>query len=377
MSLANSTTTTATAAPSTTTTKADKRLSSSINDDAREKMLFKRQQLLQTYYDNLQNQVKQSQQELAQASQQRHHCEVELDKAKQHNDELKVTLKKMQNTLYETTKPIRVTDDDFSTIIATLGKFSGKVNNFSPNAKSAFKCMQNPGQVKLFFCGLFEQDAAQIAALFDKATQANADKTDYMLVSVLIERYLTEKIVSSVLKTGIHMDQATNESFDRIHRLFADTKHESWAKDLRLKTAKATAESIQRKDPQMMATIEQAKALISKEIATTLTPLYEITQDIMQRIEKLVDMASDLCLPINGQDDVLLIHTLRTNDKVIPTQVKHVYRHVGEEKAGQEKIYLSIAPVFLAKSTVEADDEVLTESYMDNYTLVYPGRAIW
>ncbi|GAN02863.1 hypothetical protein MAM1_0029c02312 [Mucor ambiguus] len=374
MSLANSTITTATAASTTTP---DKRLSSSINDDAREKMLFKRQQLLQTYYDNLQNQVKQSQQELAQVSQQRRHCEIELEKAKQHNDELKVNLKEMQNTLYETTKPIRVTDDDFSTIIATLGKFSGKVNNFSPNAKSTFKCMQNPGQVKLFFCGLFEQDAAQIAALFDKAAQSNADKTDYMLVSVLIERYLTEKIVASVLKTGIHMDQSTNESFNRIHRLFVDAKHEAWAKDLRLKTAKATAELIQRKDPQIMATIEQAKTLITKEIATTLTPLYEMTPDIMQRIEKLVDMASDLCLPINGQDDVLLIHTLRTNDKVIPNQVKHVYRHMGEEKAGQEKIYLSIAPVFLAKSTVEADDEMLTDSYIDSYTLVYPGRAIW
>ncbi|KAL7332412.1 hypothetical protein PS15p_204462 [Mucor circinelloides] len=372
MSLANGAITTA-----TTTSSSEKRLSSSINDDAREKMLLKRQQLLQTYYDNLQNQVKQSQQELAQACQQRQHCEIELDKAKQHNDELKVNLKEMQNTLYETTKPIRVTDDDFSTIIATLGKFSGKVNNFSPNAKSAFKCMQHPGQVKLFFCGLFEQDTTQIAALFDKAAQSNADKTDYMLVSVLIERYLIEKIVTSVLKTGIHLDQATNASFDRIHRLFVHTKHEAWAKDLRLKTAKATAELIQRKEPQIMATIEQAKTLIAKEITTTLTPLYEMTPDITQRIEKLVDMASDLCLPINGQDDMLVIHTLRANDRVIPSQVKHVYRHVGEEKAGEEKIYLSIAPVFLAKSTVEADDDMSTDSYIDNYTLVYPGRAIW
>jgi hypothetical protein len=362
-------------ANSTASSSADKQNSSSINDDAREKMLYKRQQLLQTYYDSLQNQVKQSQQDLAQATKQRQNCEAELEKAKQNNDELKINLKQMQNTLYETTKPIRVTDDDFSTIIATLGKFSGKVNNFSPNAKSAFRCMQNPGQVKLFFCGLFEEDSVPIAALFDKASPAG--KTDYMLVSVLIERYLTEKIVTSVLKTGIHLDQATNESFDRLNSLFVDSKHEGWAKDLRLKTAKATAELIQRKDPQIMTTIEQAKKAIAKEISTTLTPLYEMTTEVVQRIEKLVDMASDLCLPINGQDDILLIHTLQKNDKVIANQVKHVYRHLGEGNESEEKIYLGIAPVFLAKSTVEADDEMPMDSYIENYTLVYPGRAIW
>ncbi|CEP09917.1 hypothetical protein, partial, partial [Parasitella parasitica] len=97
----------------------------------------------------------------------------------------------------------------------------------------------------------------------------------------------------------------------------------------------------------------------------------------VDRIKKLIDMASDLCLPINGQEDVIVLHTLRTNDRVIAKQVKPVYRRVGEEKEGDEKICLGIAPVFLAKSTVEADDEMLAESYLENYTLVYPGRAIW
>ncbi|CEP08260.1 hypothetical protein [Parasitella parasitica] len=358
------------------TSSSDKRLSTISNDDTREKMLYKRQQLLQTYYDSLQNQVKQSERDLAQATQQRQNCEMELEKAKKRNEELKAKLKDTQNTLYETTKPIRVTDDDFSTIIATLGKFSGKVTNFSPNAKSAFRYMRDPEQTKLFFCGLFEEDTTHIAALFDKASNPD-NKTDYMLVSVLVERYLTEKIATSVLKAGIHLDQATNESFGRLQGLFVSCEHEGWAKDLRLKTAKATADLIQRKDPQTLATIEQTKAAIAKEIEIALNPIYDMTPDVVDRIKKLIDMASDLCLPINGQEDVIVLHTLRTNDRVIAKQVKPVYRRVGEEKEGDEKICLGIAPVFLAKSTVEADDEMLAESYLENYTLVYPGRAIW
>ncbi|KAI8645917.1 hypothetical protein BD408DRAFT_410844 [Parasitella parasitica] len=354
----------------------DKRLSTITNDDTREKMLYKRQQLLQTYYDSLQNQVKQFEQDLAQTIQQRQDCEVELKKAKERNEELKTKLKDTQNTLYETTRPIRVTDDDFSTIIATLGKFSGKVTNFSPNAKSAFRYIHDPEQAKIFFCRLFEEDAARIETLFDKASNPD-NKTDYMLVSVLVERYLTEKIVASVLNAGIHLDPATNESFDRLKNLFAGSQHEGWAKDLRLKTAKATADLIQRKDPQTLATIELTKMAIAKDIEDALNPLYDMTPAMLQRIKKLVDMASDLCLPINGQEDVIVMHTLRANDKVIANQVKPAYRHVGDEKEGNEKIYLAIAPVFLAKSTVEADDEALIESYLENYTLVYPGRAIW
>ncbi|CEP08526.1 hypothetical protein, partial, partial [Parasitella parasitica] len=280
------------------TSSSDKRLSTISNDDTREKMLYKRQQLLQTYYDSLQNQVKQSERDLAQATQQRQNCEMELEKAKKRNEELKAKLKDTQNTLYETTKPIRVTDDDFSTIIATLGKFSGKVTNFSPNAKSAFRYMRDPEQTKLFFCGLFEEDTTHIAALFDKASNPD-NKTDYMLVSVLVERYLTEKIATSVLKAGIHLDQATNESFGRLQGLFVSCEHEGWAKDLRLKTAKATADLIQRKDPQTLATIEQTKAAIAKEIEIALNPIYDMTPDVVDRIKKLIDMASDLCLPIN------------------------------------------------------------------------------
>ncbi|CEP08289.1 hypothetical protein [Parasitella parasitica] len=127
----------------------------------------------------------------------------------------------------------------------------------------------------------------------------------------------------------------------------------------------------------LLRRIQRMTAWIAKEIEIALNPIYDMTPDAVDRIKKLIDMASDLCLPINGQEDVIVLHTLRTNDRVIAKQVKPVYRRVGEEKEGDEKICLGIAPVFLAKSTVEADDEMLAESYLENYTLVYPGRAIW
>ncbi|KAI8078990.1 uncharacterized protein B0P05DRAFT_541951 [Gilbertella persicaria] len=336
------------------------------SNDTREKMLSRRSKFFEDCQAKLVDQLKTLNDQLQQEKVLRASVESQLTTAKETNQKLRGDIKQVQSQLYESTKPIRVTDDDFSTIIAQLGKFSGKVNNFPPNVKSHFT-NKSKEELSRFFCELWDQDRVQIQALFE-------EKMDYGLVSVLVERYLIDKIVKHVLcPKSIHLDTEINKAFHQIVDVYVKTQHQDWIKDLRLKTAKATAELIQKKDPGTIKAIDQAKTALVQDMLNTLSFIYDTTQsDIQQRLEKLVDMASDLCLPMHGQEDVIEIYYLKTKDPVKQSQVKHVYRHLN-----QQDIFLSISPVFLAKSTVEAEDEVNPDTYLENHTLVYPGKAIW
>jgi hypothetical protein len=350
--------------------------SCSTEKDDRIKMRDSKTQLLQAYQGYICEQNKALQQELDDTRQTLLTMQTQLEQEKARTQHHKHQLKQIQSQLYESTKPIRVTDDDFSTIISNLGKLAGKINHLPPNVKSAFtKANHSHAAVTDFFCKLFPNQSAKIQHLF-----LINEKLDYALISVLVERYLTETMVRRVLQAGIHLDQAGNQAHQHIYDLFTKTNHAQWQQELRLKMAKATAELLHRKDEHITQAVTNTKHALIDEMVETLDFLYPNYQDTMrQRIEKLVDMAADLCLPMHGQEDIICVFDLNSSDniKVMEAQLKRVYRHL--EPEGQE-IYLGIAPVFLAKSTtdIEEDDQVApVETYIENYTLVFPGKAIW
>jgi hypothetical protein len=327
--------------------------SCSTEKDTRIKMRDKHTQLQQAYQGYICEQNKVLQQELEEARQTLITTQALLEQEQARTQHHKQQLKQIQTQLYESTKPIRVTDDDFSTIISNLGKFTGKINHLPPNTKSAFtKANHSRTAVTAFFCKLFPNESDKIQYLF-----LLNEKLDYALVSVLVERYLTETMVHRVLQAGIHLDQAGNQAHQHIHELFAKTNHTQWQQELRLKMAKATAELLHRQDQHITQVTTKAKQALVEEMVETLDFLYPDYKDAMrQRIEKLVDMAADLCLPMHGQEDVICVFDLNShsNMKVKETQLKRVYRHMEPES---KEIYLGIAPVFLAKSTVDIDEE--------------------
>lgn len=351
--------------------------SCSNEKDTRIKMRDKHAQLQQAYQGYICEKNKALQQELDDARQALYSLQTELEQEQERAQYHKQQLKEIQMQLYESTKSIRVTDDDFSTIVSNLGKFAGKINHLPPNIKSAYtKANHNRSAVTDFFCKLFPGQSAKIQHLF-----LLNEKMDYALVSVLVERYLTETMIHRILQAGIHLDQASNQAHQHIHDLFERTNHTQWQQELRLRMAKATVELLHRKDEQVMQAITSTKRALVEEMVDTLSFLYPNNEDIMrQKIEKLVDMAADLCLPMHGQEDLICLFDLNSSNhlKVLEPQVKRVYRHLEQEN---KEVYLGIAPVFLAQSTMdigEEDDPMpQVETYIENYTLVFPGKAIW
>lgn len=270
----------------------------------------------------------------------------------------------LQADYYDRTKNIRVTDDDFSTIIAKLGKFSGKLSNFPPNSKPSFNKKLTVTQVKEYFISLHKEDGDEIEDLFTKA-----GKVDYALVSILIEKYIMKEIVKIVFKAAIHLDDEINKAYTEIQKLFIATKHDDWANELRLKTAKATFDKMHMQGYDKTNDDKTRNSLVDS-ISENLEGIYNNPKEIKSRIGKLVDMAIDLSLPIRGQEDLVEIIDLKKGNEVYTNQVKPQYRLPTEPG----KIKIGISPVFLAKST--SDDEV-ADTYKKNYTLVYPGKAIY
>ncbi|KAI9246330.1 hypothetical protein EDC94DRAFT_590211 [Helicostylum pulchrum] len=284
----------------------------------------------------------------------------------------------LQAQHYDRSKNIKVTDDDFSTIIAKLGKFSGKLSNFPPNSKSCFKKDIPREQLIQFFIKHNIENKAQIEFLFDQ----DKDRIDYALVSVLVEKLITDEIVKHIYRAAIHLDSKINEAFEEIQKLLIGTKNEHWISDFRLKISKATYDLIHRydKDNKARDTNNAKRELIINGIVTELSVIYDKQEDIRSRIEKLVDMAIELSLPIRGQEDLVEIIDLKVDDLVYKNQVKPMYRQFDSTK-----IILGVSPVFLAKSTIDDENQSgneeeegdVTRTYLPDHTLVYPGKAIY
>ncbi|KAG2232588.1 hypothetical protein INT48_009797 [Thamnidium elegans] len=283
----------------------------------------------------------------------------------------------LQAQHYDRSKNIKVTDDDFSTIIAKLGKFSGKLSNFPPNSKSCFKKDLSREELIEFFIKHNFENKAQIEFLFDQ----DKDRIDYALVSVLVEKLITTEIVKHIYRAAIHLDSKVNEAFEEIQKLFVSTNHEGWMNDFRLKISKATHDLIHRYKDEKAKDINNAKRkLVIDSIVQKLSVIYDKEEDIRSRIEKLVDMAIELSLPIRGQEDLVEIIDLKVDDPVYKNQVKPMYRQFDSTK-----IILGVSPVFLAKSTIDDENQSgneeeegdITRTYLRDHTLVYPGKAIY
>ncbi|GAA5811822.1 hypothetical protein MFLAVUS_005267 [Mucor flavus] len=283
----------------------------------------------------------------------------------------------LQAQHYDRSKNIKVTDDDFSTIIAKLGKFSGKLSNFPPNSKSCFKKDLPREQLIQFFIKNID-NKAEIEFLFDQ----DKDRIDYALVSVLVEKLITAEIVKHIYRAEIHLDSKINDAFKEIRELLESTGHERWISDFRLKISKATYDLIHRYDKDNKARdINNAKReFVISGIVTKLSVIYNKPEDIRLRIEKLVDMAIELSLPIRGQEDLVEIVDLEVGNEVYKNQVKPMYRQFDSPT-----IVLGVSPVFLAKSTKDDENQSvneeeegdITRTYLKDHTLVYPGKAIY
>lgn len=333
----------------------------------------------ETFMTPLIDMIKQSQAQIESLRKIRDGFKRELDEARKSKEVVEENNKAAQAELYEMTRNIRVTDDDFSTIVAKLGKFSGKLSNFPPNSKSSFKKELSNAELAKFFNehikDIDEREKKVVEALF------NLEETlDYSLVSVLIEKLIVAEIVDDIFDAPIHLNPAINQAYLRMKELFDSSNQEAKSKEYRLKISRATLDAMN-KFPEADTIHAEKRGAIVDSIVEKLSHIYNQPEEIKARIEKLIDMAIELSLPIRGQDDLLKIHKLYPGAEVISNQVRPIYRHLD-----MDKIYLGITPVFLATSVSDEsfdnfeedeEDDVPQKSYLPDHTLVYQGKAIW
>lgn len=326
----------------------------------------------------IQQRIKASELELQQAIQENRQSRDKLEITRQRYQDVEKRDKQLQAQLYNVTKNIKVTDDDFSTIVTKLGKFTGKLSNLPLSSRSAFKKeVLKQDLVDLFVGNSDEREKESIVALFD----LEHDQLDYALVSVLVEKIITADIVKCIFTASIHLNPTINTAYDHINELFTNTNHQQWVKDIRLKLSRATHDAINKQSyPDADKLHAETRENLVNSIVKKLSVIYDPLDEIKTKIEKLVDMAIELSLPIRGQDDVLEIYNLYPGDEIYTSQIKPIYRQMNKDK-----IFLGITPVFLANSVVddEYDDDVeegeegTSKSYLKDHTLVYQGKAIW
>lgn len=290
--------------------------------------------------------------------------------SKQQAQIMNANIKAAQGHLYQLTKTIKVTDDDYSTIQAKLAQLIGKISSLPLQIKPQLQADRE--SIYNYFLQRWPNDHESLQQLFHSEDD---NKVDYALVSLLIEKLVTEIVVHRIFYAKIHLNHRINQAFASVEQLLIHSNYGHWAADLRLKCARATQDIIQNGKPDVIVDeISQARTKLVDDIVKELLNIFkDDKKEIRCRIESVIEMASDLNLPMHGQEDVMAIHFLNRDDKVIPHQVKAQYRPVGKNG---NRIILGITPVFLAKS-VQDDEEENPESYVDNYTIVYCGKAIW
>ncbi|KAI9277652.1 hypothetical protein BY458DRAFT_504712 [Sporodiniella umbellata] len=287
---------------------------------------------------------------------------VHKQKVQEAHDQVKTIQKK----LYDSTKTIQVTDDDYSTIQAKLAQLSGKVASLPVKLKPFYKKEQAYG----YFSLLWPDCQCSLDRLM-------TDPSDYALISLLVEKRVMEVVVSHILDTEIFLNPQINQAFSAMETVFIKTQHAHWIPDLRHKCAKATLDILQHQPHSDLASDStHTKAELVQSLIRDLSRLYEPNEEIQPRLEKIVDMASQIILPVRGQEDPLVVHHLQPGQKVIPNQVKAQYKCIGKENT----ILLGISPVFLTKTvhdpTENAEEEPI-QTYEKDCTVVYSGKAIW
>ncbi|KAG1451842.1 hypothetical protein G6F56_007978 [Rhizopus delemar] len=327
-----------------------------------------KKKLLAKSYETLDKKLKKLEEELKRREGKQQGLERELlDKqnelfhSKQKTQAAHGEVKEAQRRLYHSTKTIQVTDDDYSTIQAKLAQLSGKISSLPIQIKPYLKSTES---VYASFYRKWPEESEPLGQLI-------GEKVDYTLISLLVEKWVMESIVRQIFEVKIHLNAQINLAFSNIERVFA-RRHADWIPDLRLKCSKATHD-ISKESP-LVDEINQTKAAIVSRMVAELSDIYEENKEMQQRLEKIVDMASDLSLPMRGQEDPMIIKFLCREDKVISSQVKAQYRCIGKDQ-----IILGISPVFLTKTVQDTteENEDSGDSYIRNCTVVYSGKAIW
>ncbi|CEG85081.1 hypothetical protein RMATCC62417_18812 [Rhizopus microsporus] len=109
-----------------------------------EQMLVKSFEVMDIKMKELENQLKLKSLKMKEMEQKISEKKEKLTATRRKLQNVNAEIKEVQGKLYQSTKSIKVTDDDYSTIQAKLAKLSGKISNLPLQLKSLLKIEEGP-----------------------------------------------------------------------------------------------------------------------------------------------------------------------------------------------------------------------------------------
>ncbi|GAA5798596.1 hypothetical protein HPULCUR_004001 [Helicostylum pulchrum] len=265
--------------------------------------------------------------------------ENNIEKLRRELELKKEEYSKLEVNFYSYVKTIRVTDDDLSTIQPEISHLLSQLNNTCMGLKSK---MDRQGGTQFVFDHW--KDKAGLVKKY--MLPAGEDLLDSSYITLFVEKYLINTLLTRVIDIPIHLGVSINDSYKEIDD-WMSTRNKEWSNRLRQQVCSLVVQ--QPGDEE--ARIQLAKDQLLAEIVSVLESVYPPLKHDPKKIENLIQRTLKLNLAVKGQE--IKIERLSVDEgKSLfdPTTMKATAK--GKPNG---IVFLSITPTFVARD--ELDNE--------------------
>ncbi|KAI9339497.1 hypothetical protein BD770DRAFT_400250 [Pilaira anomala] len=272
--------------------------------------------------------------------------EDNINRLRQELELKKEEYSKLEVNFYSYVKTIRVTDDDLSTIQPEISHLLSQLNNTCMGLKSK---MDRKGGTKFVFehwkdkIDLIKKYMIPVA---DQQQQEEEVLLDTSYITLFVEKYLINTLLSNVIDVPIHLGISINESFKEIDD-WMSTRNKEWANRLRQQICSLVVQQPGDEEYQ----IQKGKDQLLSQIVSTLEFVYPPLKNDPKKIENLIQRASKLNLAVKGQEIKIERMPIEEGQTLFnPETMKATAK--GKPNG---IVFLSITPTFIARD--ELDNE--------------------
>lgn len=264
--------------------------------------------------------------------------EQNISLLKQELEAKKEAYQKLEVNFYSYVKQIRVTDDDLSTIQPEISHLLSQLNNTCMGLKSK---MDRQGGTNFVF-----QSWPEKVELIKKYMMTNGDLLDTSYITLFVEKYLINTLLTHVLDVPIHLGVSINDAFQELDDWMA-SRNKEWSNRLRQQVCALVVQQPGDEEEQM----QKAKDQLLQDIVSVLGSVYPALKQDPKKIENLIQRASKLNLAVKGQE--IKIERLPIEEGVTHFDGETMKATAKGKPNGI--VFLAITPTFVAKD--ELDNE--------------------
>lgn len=291
--------------------------------------------------ENIENWKETSERVLQEQSQQCHEMEMNILKLKQELELKKEEYSKLEVNFYSYVKTIRVTDDDLSTIQPEISHLLSQLNNTCMGLKSK---MNRQGGTDFVF--KYWSDKVDLIKKYMLPKDSKDSTLDTSYITLFVEKYLINTLLSNVLDVPIHLGISINDAFKELDD-WMSIRNKEWSNRLRQQICSLVVQQPGDEEEQ----IQEAKDALLNEIVSVLESVYPPLKNDPKKIENLIQRASKLNLAVKGQE--IKIERMPIEEGITLFDAETMKATAKGKPSGI--VFLAITPTFIARD--ELDNE--------------------